>query len=59
MREKEEKGTREEKENAYLTRTLDSSHLFEHSAQPFSLLVLVARLAFAPRGLRRNKHNVA
>lgn len=37
--------------SAYLTGTLDSSHLFEHSAQSFPLLVLVARLAFTPWGL--------
>lgn len=57
--EKWEKGTQEERRGTYFTRTLDSSHLFEHSAQPFSLLMLVPRLAFAPRGLRGKKHNVA
>ena len=45
---------------AYLTRTLDSAHLFEHSPQPVSLLLLVPRLAFAPRGLgEEDKHSVA
>lgn len=44
----DEKREKDDKRSAYLTRTLDSSHLFEHSSQPFSLLILVAGLAFAP-----------
>ena len=56
---KKNRKRQKERKSAYLTRTLDSSHLFENSTQPFSLLMLVARLAFAPWGLRGNKHNGA
>ena len=55
-----ERGIRAGMKCAYLTRTLDSAHLFEHSPQPLSLLLLVPRLAFAPRGLgEEDKHSVA
>lgn len=59
-KDREWKGESDSKDSgtAYLGRTLDSSHLFKNQAQPFSLVVNVARLAFAPRGLSGNKHNV-
>lgn len=58
MREWKRESDSEEGGIAYLRGTLDSSHLFQDQAQPLPLFVNVARLAFAPRGLSGNKHNV-
>lgn len=58
MQEWKRESDSEEGGIAYLGGTLDSSHLFQHQAQPLPLFVNVARLAFAPRGLSGNKHNV-
>lgn len=58
MREWKRESDSEEGGIAYLCGTLDSSHLFQNQAQLLPLFVNVARLAFAPRGLSGNKHNV-
>lgn len=58
MREWKRESDSEEGGIAYLGGTLDSSHLFQNQAQLLPLFMNVARLAFAPRGLSGNKHNV-
>lgn len=58
MREWKRESDSEEGGIVYLGGTLDSSHLFQNQAQPLSLFVNVARLAFAPRGLSRNKNKI-
>lgn len=52
------KKDKRERRSAYLIGTLDSSHLFEHSTQPFSLFMLIACLAFTPWGLRGEQYTV-